>query len=357
MSKPTDLFHYLDKINFIYGVSLKNHPSKISRIFNILNRYHLIVLLIIMFILKVFEMYSTFGYNKLEYFSYYWISWYYIYLFTMKKEAIKELIRAIRKHMTDNDLITCLPASKRYFYYMIILYLMYFPNQQYHNLDMLVRDRLEHVPQLKSLPYSIKLVLLFWRSYIMVISVNLGSLITFIYIYFLRCIDVITTRFLTNVTNNVKLHKPRLIWREICDTRDMFECLFNAFPFIKFSVTFLQTTTYILYFDHASLGFNFNTSTVVYSWLLATIQTLSIITTIEQFNQKYQVMFKALSKKYLYLNDSQTKSLIDDIEKHCELKLSACSLFVINNGVILNFISALISFSVLFVQIESIKQK
>ncbi len=180
-----------------------------------------------------------------------------------------------------------------------------------------------------------------------------------IYIYTFSIVFTIKRQFLSNLTirdsNSLKLLYQE--WLEIVELKYNFESTCSIYPLFKFIGTFIWTLSYIISFHRNEFhGWGkLDYILAVLLWVIPTGLNLILLYLIEHANECCQRFFLNFCKQYGLSNNVQVQLLLREIEKHLNFKLTAYGLFKLNSSLILSFGSALISFTILAVQLASDK--
>lgn len=145
--------------------------------------------------------------------------------------------------------------------------------------------------------------------------------------------------------------------RRMNSLKDRFEQTFNLIPFIWFVYFFNSLSGYLkLVMDMSNP--NHVTNEFVVKEMITFVITFLYACAIIVFIQHYNNQVSQLSSKLIatILNsprDEYQTLLIDELEVNSSLKLTGWDMFDLNKAFILNFISALITFSVLFIGLSA----
>lgn len=138
----------------------------------------------------------------------------------------------------------------------------------------------------------------------------------------------------------------------------VFESIFSPLPFLSFSQEFLTLTQYTIYYSIHPIktSTEFLLMAVKYLRILNhSLFVFSIIYFINRFNSQLDSLVHDITTSVNHNPrfDSLTKMLlIDKVLIMSKQKFTAWNMFDLDKGVILSFLSSLITFNVLFVQID-----
>jgi len=277
---------------------------------------------------------------------------FYIIHMIRKRLEIDQMLMSLRRHfnrematrMTKVSIVFVTLWLSIYIFDIMLNVWLAFGSQL--GLDNMVSTRLS--PSLVKFPRSVKVMAFVYWLYAAFLKYYLPMLMTLVYNYLIIAINLVKSEFLMNLTRSkLSISGSRRKWQEINHLLFDFEQLFNMIPFFNFCISFLEITSFFLVLNHNDglygyifLWFNF----IVYS-----SQTLSSLFIINLFDHKNRRHLLNYQKKCLTMTDHQ--QLISDIKETIDYRLTAWSLFDLNKSLILNFISALITFSILFKQL------
>ena len=178
-----------------------------------------------------------------------------------------------------------------------------------------------------------------------------------VYILMLNCIDKAHHRFFIESVKQINIARIRLDWQQIVEVRESFECLFSLYPLVWFANMFFRSVIYLISTSKESQNWNINTVVVWYWFVIQLIHSFSILYVSHTVNSNSNRSFKQFCRDTTSKegNDFKQKWEIEilkqEIRNDLDLKLTAFNLFDINSKLLLSFISALITFSVLFLQL------
>lgn len=176
-----------------------------------------------------------------------------------------------------------------------------------------------------------------------------------LYDYLLRCLNhVHMTYFHVTLKTEKSVVKLRLAWQEILDIRNDFEKLFSFYPLLWHAVLFRRCMHYITSFNKLRFELSWQLLVVSYWMMSKAIYTFSVLYTISDVNSNLQDMFATFQRQVITLGENYHRQLlVQDIERTLLVKFSGGGLFDLNKNLVLGFVSALVSFSVLFIQLSA----
>lgn len=167
-----------------------------------------------------------------------------------------------------------------------------------------------------------------------------------------------------NIISKFSLHHEGINSNLLTTLRQMntmhgsFESIFSPLPFLSVSQEFLTLTQYTIYYSIHPVSTTSEFLIVAIKYIRIFYHLLfvfSIIYFINRFNDQLDSLVQEIT---LTVNhhprfDSLTKMLlIDKVLKMSKQKFTAWNMFNLDRGLILSFLSSLITFNVLFVQID-----
>lgn len=172
----------------------------------------------------------------------------------------------------------------------------------------------------------------------------------FMYVMYLLLVQAlirVQARFLEKLDVEMSLAWASNTWSEIKETRFEFEQLFTMYPLLKFMSTFVWTTTYVVGIYQGIIEEKLFAITI---WALATCLTFSVLFVIDNGNVEFERSCIRFREKIKSTKSQKLRDFADDVSANLHLKLTAYGMFDLNKSVILSFVSAIVSFSVLFLQ-------
>ena len=200
----------------------------------------------------------------------------------------------------------------------------------------------------KDTPIVLKYVLFYWCNVLYYDIVELFvSLMIFYYVYQVHVITVIKMNFLDQIKN-----KPMVInlwskWRDVHEIERDFEELYSILPLLRFSDTFMYTVTYLLRIIQKSWSDEISNYVIV-KHLIVTLSTFYVVIVIDYSNKKLRRKMDTLLR---FKPSQEMKDILSDIDRNIEFRLTACGLFSLDKKLILGFVSSLVTFTVLFIQL------
>lgn len=148
----------------------------------------------------------------------------------------------------------------------------------------------------------------------------------------------------------------RIIWNEIIDMRDDLEDNLNTIPFLSIAMLFFNTISIVVIFSKGDATDGALCRTISY-WafeIVLAIPILSMPFLVSWMQKKLRDHLKKIRKKITReysSSESELASLMDDIKSNLDMNLTGYGMFKLNKEFVLAFISSVISFSVLFMQL------
>ena len=222
-------------------------------------------------------------------------------------------------------------------------------------------DRILKLKSMLGLPENIFVNLSGWIYFFIDCFYQEWSVIcAFTYILFLYLHHKARMNILSRFSSHRELNNSDLLLTlsQMNNLHTAFETLFSPLPFLSFSQEFLTLTQYTIYYslNPVETPDQFILVGVKYIRILIhTFFVFSIIYFIVRFNLQLESLVQDISSNVNHNPsfDSLTKMLlIDKVQKMSKQKFTAWNMFDIEKGVILSFLSSLITFNVLFVQID-----
>jgi hypothetical protein len=144
-------------------------------------------------------------------------------------------------------------------------------------------------------------------------------------------------------------------------TRDKFERLFNIIPFIVLAIAFITIPSTLANIARKAKSAEFSTLRNVYYICQNSANCFVILLLVyyasksrEKASNAVEQMIEVIHKRNinsLYTNGSQ--AVIDALKSYADFSFTGWYLFKMNRSLILTFLSAIISFSVLIIQLGS----
>lgn len=175
--------------------------------------------------------------------------------------------------------------------------------------------------------------------------------ITFLqYNFLLYCLDKIHVSYFNYALKEEKsVVQLRLKWHEVLKTRQDIERLFAHLPCQFFMNVFARNLFYVTSLNDEKFKMNLLTVIVLY-WLLSkTVYTFSILFTVDSVNSNLHEMY--FNFKLDTMSHTQVDVLKQDIEQSLLCNFTGSGLFTLNKQLLLGFVSAIVTFSVLLIQL------
>ena len=181
----------------------------------------------------------------------------------------------------------------------------------------------------------------------------------FVYSYLAFLIFKFKLAFLDYVIKKkTTLKEFRIIWNEVINMKDDLEDNLNTIPFLSIATLFLNTVFIVVIFCKGDATDGALSRTIIY-WAFEiglAIPILSMPFLVSWMQKKLRDHLKRVQKKIIREYDSSSSeselaSLMDEIKSNLCMNLTGYGMFKLNKGLVLAFISSVISFSVLFMQL------
>ena len=249
-----------------------------------------------------------------------------------------QVLRSIeRKYMACLLLIMIVPSAIRIYMY---------------SYDYIVKTGFGDIAEL---PDFLNVIGSYWYwTVVGFLGINGPLIMTIDYLYTFQKLYLIKREFMLTMTMGMPMKNARKRWREICDLKSLFEHIYSITPLLKFIQTFLQTTMYILQFRNIEAKHFLSAwlITPVVMWICQTLVTIFLVYVIDRANSRLKLIHEFIMKMYIGSDDAVIDKLLNDVKENYRFEMTAYGLFVLNKSVILEFGSALVTFSVLFVQLK-----
>ena len=191
-------------------------------------------------------------------------------------------------------------------------------------------------------------------------SISAGFMLqicTPLYLFILRVFKDIISDFLKQefATTDVEIENYIRRWSQLKTATSTFEDLFSIYPLLWFSNLFVKSCVFLVKLK--SMSFEINAIILVsYGWFASECVLSSLVLfTIDRVNKSTRMMydnFKRQNMSRLLVNPKFDRLSVE-INDSLSLNLTAWSLFDLNKKFMLSFISSLVSFSVLFMQLSN----
>lgn len=178
-----------------------------------------------------------------------------------------------------------------------------------------------------------------------------------IYNYVVFCVHLVHEAFFAKLENLKLLQDRKEIdnlrkeWKYIIDIRDDFEANFSFLPLIWYFNIFVRGVNYIFKLSNQGIAINLINILTVYWFLSKLLFTFSVLFTVSNVNSNLRKMFKQFDSKTLLLENAYIDKLKQEIEKNLLMKFTAYEIFNLDKNLVLSFISALVTFAILFQQL------
>lgn len=182
----------------------------------------------------------------------------------------------------------------------------------------------------------------------------------FIYCYLVFVIYTIKKSFIDYVIRNkTSIKEFRIIWMEIIAIQDTLEENLSTIPFLSIVTLFMNATTIVVFLYHSKDQVQDNTKEILKSiiqWgfeIGIAIPILSMPFLITWTEKRLEKEFKLMQKKMFEetTDNPELTQLMDEIKSNLDLNLTGWSMFKLNRELVLAFISSVVTFSVLFLQL------
>ena len=181
---------------------------------------------------------------------------------------------------------------------------------------------------------------------------QLMSMMVFEYLLILKILTSVKLRLIRTTMPSRSTYYE---WRQIVALSDKFEKRFSLIPFFKITNGFNGIITYIVfsYIQNVPMTLSFKLS-VIYLGVQQLID-IYFIFAIDQCNEKLKeavnIMLQKLSM--CYNTDGTLEQYANEVNQSYRFNLTGYGLFNLEKSLIIGFISSLISFTVLFIQITT----
>lgn len=179
----------------------------------------------------------------------------------------------------------------------------------------------------------------------------------FVYSYLAFLIFKFKLAFLDYVIKKKTTIKEfRIIWNEVIIMKDGLEDNLNVIPFLSIATLFFNTVTIVVVFCKGDATDGVLSRTIIY-WAFEIgigIPILSMPFLVSWMQKKLRDHLKRVQKKIIREYSSpepELVSLMDEIQSNLDMNLTGYGMFKLNKELVLAFVSSVISFSVLFMQL------
>ncbi|KAI1285097.1 hypothetical protein HDE_12193 [Halotydeus destructor] len=181
----------------------------------------------------------------------------------------------------------------------------------------------------------------------------LNILLMVMYHTFVRAFYLANSSFLTiHVMTEMSVDRLRYDWNKLSKLKRLFDDDMSIFPALWISLVFVG---FLMTWTSVVRGKLDPDSVYVYSYFIAmdSVLALAVILHIEWCNMKLKSLFFAFRDRVVRKKYSKNyKQLLRDIERDYQLDFSAYAMFKLNRTLVLSFVSAMVNFTVLFLQIS-----
>lgn len=195
-------------------------------------------------------------------------------------------------------------------------------------------------------------VLLFvFKEFYTLLTSFLLTIFNVFYLFMVIVIVQLQSKFLSTLTVKMNATTATTVWLLLCDIKLEFEDSFTIFPLLSFFSLLAWSTTYI---THIYKGVDIQEAVIeitlltlcasILVYLLHVIDAANI-----HFARTFYQFRKTLRMSNAQLNQEMC-ALVDEVRENLDLKLTAFGMFYLNKSILIGFISALMSSTVLFVQ-------
>lgn len=190
------------------------------------------------------------------------------------------------------------------------------------------------------------------------------SLMVLAYLFVLLMLQRMSLSILSSFEDRTKfssrdLIQLRLIWRQVKSLRYEFDVIFSLLPFLWSVYMFAYCTSLAFRLQFGAYGAKTSIKLTIIAFLLLSIRCLPILTVIF-INRYYNLLLtnsvSAFTTRLITSCQdkaarSDRESLIKELENNIDLELTAWKLFSFDRSFILGFLSSIVSFAVLFLQL------
>ena len=142
-------------------------------------------------------------------------------------------------------------------------------------------------------------------------------------------------------------------WQFIVNLRKRFDDILSPLPFIWYSEMFLKASLYLIETQRSRFEFTFYI-TLFWIWFFEEIaMTLMTIVSIDYVNQKMSAMNQKLVIRCIKSRNPGLDSLRCEMKDDLKMTITGWKMFKIDRRIVLSYLSALVTFSVLFMQLSS----
>lgn len=345
-----NLVKNLDKLLIVYGCKLDSNSGNFISLLIALIYYAWNANLIISIAILLAN--GIFGPNILL-----WLATYYTYVYihviiVKNKRSLVILLRNIQFCVTP-DLAPKLDESWRLSLAAVaIFYVLEF---SFSLLYYYEEEFVEKVfSALMHFDVSVHKVAFYLAAFpIQVLYTNVWAFVSFVvYNYILTCIDCVHYSFFNHeMSRNKSIQTLRRKWFQVSEIREKFERVFSLLPLLWFANLFMKTMTYMNTIRLMEFRMKLLTAIYVYFFVSKLMYTFYIVFKVDNINHKLSEMFKKVHKRSLSYRNDEFELLRQDIAATLYVHLTGFGLFALNKELLLGFVSAVISFTILYLQL------
>ena len=194
-------------------------------------------------------------------------------------------------------------------------------------------------------------------------AMNIGA--AFVYCYLAFVINSIQSSFIDCVSKRkMTIKELRIVWREVISVKDSLEGNLNAIPLLAMAILFQNAVTLVLVFSHddsKSSPDNSGSRAVQLATYWAfevgiAIPILVMPFLVSWIDKNMRSRFTSLQKRVIIIyarHDPEFEVLMDEIRSNLDFGLTGYGMFRLEKELVLPFLSSIVSFSVLFMQLTN----
>ena len=342
--------NYFNLLYLFLGISNGCGPKYQS--LTIAFRIHMILFTLIVTFKRVHELVSIKRDRTFEV-AFNAFSWVFFIVYSIRTSTIRKKFDYLcQSKMTFENSVSIRSIERRYT--SVLLIMLIIPSIAEICLASHVDIVMYGLGNVIELPYCLRVTLSYWYWTVMgLVGINGPLIMTIDYLCTFQKLYLIKREFMLSMTMGLPMKNARKRWREICDLKSLFEQIYSITPLLKFIQTFLQTNLYILTLHNIqALSFRTWLLPPMIMWLSQTLVTIYLVYVIDRQNSRLKLIHEFIMKQYVGSNDAEIDKLLDDVKENHRFEMTAYGLFVLNKSVISEFGSALVTFSVLFIQLK-----
>lgn len=173
-----------------------------------------------------------------------------------------------------------------------------------------------------------------------------------IYNYVLTSIDYVHISYFNHeLSLNESVQSLRQLWLKVTEVHDTFEHLLSFVPGVLFASLFMRTMTYIAGLRETQLRFNLLTVLLIYFFVSKLTYCVWIVFKISYTNNHLNRMFRRFQETSINRNSFDLELLRQDIAATLHVNFTGSGLFTLNKELLLSFASAIVSFTILYLQL------